>query len=151
MRLNIYLVRHADASKTGEDSGRPITPKGEQQAKALADWCVAKGIDVKSIICSPFLRTQQTAAPIGKALDVQVKTDDRLAPGAVSLDNLKSIVGEESGDLMIVSHEPDLSSLLGEMAGARTVVKKAGLARLECDVNDLGAASLLWVTSPNSR
>lgn len=68
----IYLIRHAqsaaNASKSSDtvmlrNADIPITEYGQQQAEQLAIWLSDHVENVKEIFVSPYLRTQQTAAP----------------------------------------------------------------------------------------
>ena len=72
--MNLIIVRHGETvdntSRTFQQPSSPLSQHGEQQAallaRRLADFNVSK------IICSDYLRTQQTAAPIAAALGLEV-------------------------------------------------------------------------------
>lgn len=76
----LYLIRHAMA--TGQSAESPLTPEGEAAALLLADQLAGAGI--QRIVASPFLRAQQTAAPLARRLGLPVETDDRLAERILS-------------------------------------------------------------------
>ena len=68
----IYLIRHAQSVANAGDNTDivtyanadiPITELGQQQAEQLAIWLIKHVENVKEIFVSPYLRTQQTAAP----------------------------------------------------------------------------------------
>ena len=68
----IYLIRHAQSVVNAGDDTEvvtyanadiPITELGQQQAEQLAIWLMEHVENVKEIFVSPYLRTQQTAAP----------------------------------------------------------------------------------------
>lgn len=71
----LYVIRHAKA--TGQPAESPLTPEGQADALRLAEHLAGAGI--KRIIASPFLRAQQTAAPLAECLALPVQIDDRLA------------------------------------------------------------------------
>lgn len=78
----IVLVRHGqtDANRAGRLLGRadpPLNARGREQADALAAAFKA-GPAPEVVVTSPLLRTQETAAAIGAATGVPVRTDARL-------------------------------------------------------------------------
>ena len=53
------------------------------------------------------------------------------------------------GDLMLVGHEPDFSRTIGELTGgARVVMKKGGLARLDLAGGGHERWELVWLLPP---
>ena len=81
MSMKLYVVRHGETqwNALNKICGRtdvPLTEKGLEQAKLLADWLETARIDV--IIASPMIRAQQTAAAVSEKLGVPVQTDPRL-------------------------------------------------------------------------
>ncbi|QMT30578.1 histidine phosphatase family protein [Alysiella filiformis] len=76
----IYLIRHAqsaaNAGKTSDtvthtNAKIPITELGQQQAEQLSIWLRQNIENVHEIFVSPYLRTQQTAAPYVQAIHMQ--------------------------------------------------------------------------------
>jgi len=77
--MDLILWRHADARdpRDGEpDDERPLTAKGERQAKRMAQWLNHHLPDSTRVLCSPTLRTRQTA----QALDRKFKLVPSLGP-----------------------------------------------------------------------
>ena len=56
----------------------PLAPVGVQQAEALAREVAARG-GVEAIVCSPLLRTQQTAQILADRVGVPIEVDDGIA------------------------------------------------------------------------
>jgi probable phosphoglycerate mutase len=56
----------------------PLAPVGEQQARALAAEVAARH-DVSRIVCSPLLRTRQTAQVVAEAVGLPVDVDEGVA------------------------------------------------------------------------
>ncbi|MEX2625789.1 MAG: phosphoglycerate mutase family protein [Ilumatobacteraceae bacterium] len=81
--MTLYLVRHAKAGErrawTGDDTERPLSSKGWKQASAVADRLGPLG--VTDLVSSPFARCRQTLEPLATLLDLEVRTDRRLAEG----------------------------------------------------------------------
>lgn len=75
----IIFVRHgqseANVAKTYNDDGlSPLTEKGHEQAKKLAQD--TDHVDI--ILSSPFLRTRQTAAPLAEKFGLEIEIRDYL-------------------------------------------------------------------------
>jgi probable phosphoglycerate mutase len=79
----LYLVRHGRTALNvgGRLRGRldpPLDQEGQNQAHALGQGFAALPRPPRRVVAGPLLRTRQTAAAIGRALDVEVLVDDRL-------------------------------------------------------------------------
>ncbi|MBQ3290861.1 MAG: histidine phosphatase family protein [Mogibacterium sp.] len=77
----IYVVRHGETEWNADNKvvGRtdvPLNAKGIEQAKETARLLKGSNIDV--FLCSPMLRTRQTADVISSELGIPYKIDDRL-------------------------------------------------------------------------
>ena len=134
--MQLYILRHADAdTEAATDSARTLSAKGEEQARLVAQFCRALGIQPGVIFASPLVRAQQTAKPVGKELRVEITTARWLACGAkpdailAELAALKNVPA-----VMLVGHEPDLGNLVAHLLGADggTIhVRKASLTFVE--------------------
>src|SRR3989442_12300969 len=76
--MELILWRHADAEDGADDMARRLTPAGEKQAAAMAQWRRAHLPAQYTVLASPALRAQQTAAALGAS----IVTDKARAPGA---------------------------------------------------------------------
>lgn len=65
-----YFVRHAE--KAPEKVDPQLSEAGQQRAQLLAAMLVKSGIE--AIYATPYQRTQQTAKPLAKQLQLPVKT-----------------------------------------------------------------------------
>ena len=80
---SILLIRHAKAGSRStwdgdDDSQRPLTPKGQRQAEALA----ARWHDrVTAVQSSPFLRCVETITPLAARVGVEIEVLPMLAEG----------------------------------------------------------------------
>ena len=101
----IFLVRHAEQSADVEDP--PLTETGHRRAKALAR--MLKGAGVNVIYGSELKRTIQTAEPLAKELNVQIKTMSRR-----DIDGLINRLRTEHANdrVLIVSHAFTVPRLL---------------------------------------
>lgn len=141
MARQLWLLRHADAEPHGTraDSERRLTERGERQARLAGTALGRLRVGVEAILVSPKVRARQTAELAGESWGEQqappqahpptLQTHAPLAGGfdvAQALDALAGI--DPEGNLMVVGHEPDLSSVVAELTGARIDLKKGGLA-----------------------
>ena len=82
--VRLYLVRHAKAAPGDPDELRPLTPEGREEARRLAERLAAERPD--AVVTSPLLRARETAEVLARACGLEAVPDERLAPGATSLD-----------------------------------------------------------------
>jgi probable phosphoglycerate mutase len=80
--VDLVLVRHAEpvTIAAGEVEGPadpPLTPEGVEQAERLAAWLAHEPID--ALVASPQRRARETAAPVARALGIEVETVEGLA------------------------------------------------------------------------
>lgn len=150
----LVLLRHAQAGRVGEwdgaDRDRPLTEAGQVSARRMAASLTAFLPEQVELLSSPYLRARQTAAPLAEALGVPVRQKKWLAPGAVAGVELEALAARlpADGSLVVVGHEPDLSSLaerlMGCSAGAAGVHMGKGTA---CALGGglPGPMQLLWL------
>jgi phosphohistidine phosphatase len=128
----IVLVRHAQAGDPGDWSGadrdRPLDAKGQHSALRMAR-ALASLLPAGNALCSsPYLRARQTAAPLAQALDTPLRQQKWLAPGEPSGIELEKLARSlpDTGCLVMVGHEPDLSLLAGRLLGSTSAVVRMG-------------------------
>jgi len=74
----IYLIRHGETawSRSGQHTGRtelPLTPQGEQQARALAPWLGS--VLFTEVLTSPRQRARKTCALAGLGQNARIEPD----------------------------------------------------------------------------
>jgi phosphohistidine phosphatase len=122
--MDLILWRHADAGEPVDDAAvddlqRPLTARGEKQAKRMAEWLNRFLPDSARILSSPALRTRQTADALGR----KVRTVAALAPGASHTQALAAARWPDSREpVLLVGHQPMLGQLAAYlMGGAATL------------------------------
>ena len=163
MSLNLYLLRHGvavdrDPHSFPDDSGRPLTLKGEDRVRLVSDAMQALELSFDGILSSPFLRARQTAEIVTSALGLrrQLQFCDELMPGGdpKALVRFINRMQPAPENLLLVGHEPYLSELLSMLISgqpdAAIDLKKNGLAKLEvAERLKYGrCASLNWLLAP---
>ena len=162
MARQLWLLRHADAEPHGtrEDSERRLTERGERQARLAGEAIALMGVEFEALLSSPkerALRTATVAAQawsdrseiggtqpegLGQRAKVEIHaplSGDFDAGQALAVMSALPSRPRPAGEadpparVLLVGHEPDLSTVVAELTGARIDLKKGGLAvvRLE--------------------
>lgn len=106
--MDLILWRHADAMEGPDDLKRPLTARGEKQARQMAGWLRQYGPSSLRLVVSPALRTRQTA----KALELPFEINRQLAPNASASDLLAASGWPDArGAVVLVGHQPALGQL----------------------------------------
>ncbi len=108
-RMDLLLWRHAEAAAEDDDDlKRPLTKRGQHQAKVMAAWIKAHQPKGLRILASPAVRTRQTA----QALQLPFEIERRIGPGAcVSALIAASGWPQAAGAVLLVGHQPSLGRL----------------------------------------
>lgn len=168
--LLVVLARHAEREYyvSLQDWQQPITPKGQRAANNLGERLRSQlfpktksGEDkispVRLIFSSPFLRCKQTAAILMDYLEPKAGvhpvnalslTTDEKALEAVRW-TLKTVAANlETGCLVFVGHQPELTAISRSLCGRGIELKKAEAIGLEIEIHNgmwiVGSASLIW-------
>jgi phosphohistidine phosphatase len=115
----LLLLRHAksDYPQGVADHERPLAPRGEREAALAGDWLRAHAPAIDAVLCSTATRTRETLART--RVDAPVDYLDRLydaTPGAV-IEEINR-VGADVETLLVIGHEPTMSSLALGLASA---------------------------------
>jgi phosphohistidine phosphatase len=140
--MEIYILRHGLAQEAHggmRDADRPLTPEGTK--KLLPVLRRARAIDVQPpvILTSPYRRARETAQVAAEALRGEPKL---VESRALTPESSPELVWDEirnhksDRQIMIVGHEPLLSSVYSYLLGAALLqidVKKGSLGRIDVD------------------
>ena len=129
--MDLVLWRHAEAEPGEPDLGRKLTPKGEKQARRVAEWLHNRLPDSAKIYASPARRAQQTAQALAEVTHRKFKTLDALSPSATAREVLEAIGWNGGkGTLVVVGHQPTLGEIASRVMNGREQdwpIKKGGL------------------------
>jgi phosphohistidine phosphatase len=151
---NIILWRHADAAEFAsdqalyDDMARPLTLKGQQQAKKVARWLtehLPKNINCQ---CSPALRAFQT----GLAINLKVNINPAFKPSANIQQVLNAMRNINQENILLIGHQPWLGLLLAELAGlanSDVSIKKGAIWWLRQVDAETERYQIISVQSPN--
>ena len=170
--MKIFIMRHGEAASiAGEDSLRPLTKQGANEADKMGQWLALSKPTIMNIFVSPYLRAQQTCAFITDALtkaslisDAELKTLDFITPsGNVShlhdyldgiLQSYDSVMHRSSFNnnqaIILVSHMPFVSYLVAELTGTSNmpIFSTGAIAAIDYDIK-LMQGQLVTMVSPN--
>jgi phosphohistidine phosphatase len=164
----ILLLRHAK-SAWGEagvpDHDRPLNPRGERTAEAMADHLLAKAPMPDLILCSTATRARQTLAPLieripAPAPPIALENGLYLASAETLMTRLQDLP-ETVSTVLVIGHNDGMWNLAERLAGqgkatllaaVRDKFPTGALATIEIDGNwrslTAGAATLAAFARP---
>ena len=134
--MRLYLMQHALAYSSEENSERPLNPEGVKQAKHSASGIKRLGLVFDLIMTSSKRRAKQTAALVAEEVRYpysDIMTTEALLPDRTP-DELLELLQKESTDsrILIVGHLPHLPRLAEALTrGGDLIFENAGLTCLE--------------------
>ena len=126
--MRLFLVRHAHSDPGVPDELRPLSARGREEARALGERLTGSAPDV--VLASPLLRARETGAAIAKAAGIELRVDERLAPGATAADVLAAVDGA-GATVVVVGHQPDCSEITLALGAGEREFKTAAFAEIE--------------------
>ena len=119
----LYLLRHADAApaRAGQqDSERPLTGHGREQAAEAAAEARSKEYFPDAILTSPYARARETARIFAGLYGMSGKVIEEplLACGCSPQDIRKILLHYKAcGSILCVGHEPDFGVIAAALLG----------------------------------
>lgn len=158
----LFILRHGIAVTRGDadyplDSDRPLTAKGIKRMRRIANGMRRMKVGFDIILSSPYKRALETSFVVGREYGVgqAVQTHPALKAEVLPEEVIRTLLAKYSTRqrMLLVGHEPQLSALVSTLisgsAGARPLLKKGGLCKLQVDRLQLGkCATLLWLLTP---
>jgi phosphohistidine phosphatase len=161
-KLEIYVMRHGEAVKnihsgtSVSDADRPLTISGKKEIEEISYFLKALNIKFSLIISSPLQRAHQTAFIVSKIFKAANNLEDwdELKPEGAKqalADKLSKL--KEDSAILLVGHEPFLSSFMSEIVfgspGGNLALKKGGFAKLRIMSNfPKMTGELRWLLTP---
>ena len=128
----LFLVRHAHSDPGDPDDLRPLSARGREETRALAEKLAAHSSPPRLVLSSPLLRARETAETIAEAVSAELRIDERLAPGT-TLEGLSDALAGADGAVAAVCHQPDCSEIALELTGHDPGFPPGGVAELSVD------------------
>ena len=160
--MDLFIMRHGEAGKRlssdTKDFSRPLTLEGKREVTDVAKSLKYLGVKFNFIITSPLKRAYQTASLVAMSFKSENKIEqwDELKPEGNRTDLHRKLSEKFKQDsyILIVGHEPYLSSMISEIiskgdAGGHLVLKKAGMAKIRVtSSNQKIQGELRWLLTP---
>ena len=157
----LYLLRHAIALSRDEwresDRDRPLSSKGEQIMRRIADRMLEIPLSFDLILSSPYRRAEQTANIVASTFKLKsaLQFTDHLTPDGDSEELIRSLTSLHPlpDSILLVGHEPYLSQLASTLVVGTSdlplTLKKAGLVKLSIgSLRYRRCATLEWLLAP---
>jgi phosphohistidine phosphatase len=160
--VRVHLLRHAiaaprDREHWPDDRSRPLTGDGRRRMARAAAGIATLGQRFDLVLSSPLIRAAETAKIVAAALhpSPEVKLLKPLAPGG-GTGAVVAVLATFPADasILLVGHEPDLSSLVGALVLARREdlpieFRKGSLCRIDFNgVPRLGEGRITFLLPP---
>lgn len=149
--MRVLFLRHADAEVLRTtDEARPLTSKGNRQARIVGEFLASSGLRPSMILTSPLVRARETAGVVTAVAGLpDPEVAGWLACGMTPARCYAECgkLAADAGDILLVGHEPDFGEVIGEWIGgggamASVRVRKASLTGLNVCAFAPGGAGL---------
>ena len=116
----LVLLRHAKSEYPPgvADHERPLAPRGVREAGLAGDWLRGHLGDVDQVLCSTATRARQTGKRAGLTAPVRYVDDLYDATPGTVIATINTTVGDDVRTLLVIGHEPAMSSVALGLAGA---------------------------------
>jgi phosphohistidine phosphatase len=157
-RIDLFILRHGEAGNrmtvVEEDSERPLTPEGRAEMQKIAKSLKTIGLQINRIYTSPLRRARETAEIAAEILKIPTLEEwDELKPDGSKAALYRKLARlEQNSRLILVGHEPYLTSMIGEIIGstsAKIVLKKGGIGKVRItSFTPRISGELHWLLAP---
>lgn len=151
--MDVFLLRHGKAERPSaripSDYHRPLTVPGRREMEKVGRAIRKMGIRPDLLASSPLVRAAQTAEIVSGYLGAAVDEWEVLKPEAPPAGAIKALEDAGADSVMLVGHEPHMSTLISQMISDGTAsvsLKKGGLACVRTYMP--GSANLRYVLTP---
>ena len=148
--MKLYFLRHGKADWPDwdkPDDGRPLTKEGRREMERIAKFLRDLKVSPALILTSPLPRASQTAQYAADALGVPLQEEPALAKGFTATKLRPLLKRAKGGDLMIVGHEPDFTTVIRALTGGDMKLGKGGIARVDLEPTAIDGR-LVWLIPP---
>ena len=128
----IFLVRHGHADPGEPDELRELSARGRAEAGDAGERLASHASTPLLVLTSPLVRARQTAERIAKATAAELRTEERLRPGATAA-SLRAAVEDEEAPVAVVGHQPDCSEIARELTGDDPGFSTGGVFEFQLD------------------
>ena len=153
--MTIFILRHGKAEPRRSkiaDAARDLTGKGRRDVRVVLERARDAGMRVDVVLTSPLRRAVESAAIAMETLDPQPRLieTNSLRPNQPATKVWEKL--PEANTLLLVGHEPQLSSIVVFLLGApelRIRLKKGALVCIQVEqVSASPRGTLEWMLTP---
>lgn len=137
--MELFIMRHGpaeDVSDTGLDSDRLLTAKGRERVRLVARELHRLGEKPRAIMTSPLARALETARIVQAEFALHRAPFEEhawLGMQGRARELVDQIVEEQRDGVVLVGHEPELSTLVRELTGRHVHMDKAMVVGITYD------------------
>jgi len=149
--MRLYFLRHGKADWPDwdkPDDERPLTKEGRREMERIAEFLRELKIEPTVILSSPLPRAWQTAEYVAAALGANLVEVPALGNGFSAAKLRPLLKRAEGGDLMLVGHEPDFTTVIRALTGGDVKLGKGGIARVDLQQGAAPDGRLIWLIPP---
>lgn len=152
--MRLWLLRHGHAEPHASgDAQRRLTAHGRQEVVQSAAQLIGRPLE--AVLCSPYVRAQQTAGLVLEALQSSLTLE--VVPWLTPESSLREVLGHlaarPEAEILLVSHQPLIGDLGGMLEhGHRQQplpMGTASLAALQGDMPIAGGMHLMALFHPH--
>ncbi|MFV2058796.1 MAG: histidine phosphatase family protein [Thiohalomonadales bacterium] len=160
MSKTLILFRHAHAEwQSDNDHNRPLSIRGEQEAKKIGQLLSHRHSPPQQLICSSAVRAESTASIANTSGDwmcfLQVDKALYNTDASSALNYIKSLSNNKER-IMLVGHEPTWSDLSNDLLieKQKLVFSTGMMVAINFELSywseiEIGKGKLAWVLGPN--
>ncbi|TMR20727.1 histidine phosphatase family protein [Nonomuraea zeae] len=128
------MLRHSKAAHVAglADRERPLTGRGERDAKRAGDEIRASGLDPDVVLCSPALRTRRTAELAFPESEISYERDIYEAYADELLELVRGS-DPDASTVVLCGHNPGVHELALSLAGGDYGFRPGAFAVIEVD------------------
>ena len=150
--MKLYLLQHGDALPEEVNPNRPLSERGREDVKRLAEFVGTHGILVKRVYHSGKTRARETAEVVAARMATGVKIE--ATTGLNPNDPVEPFVKQTNNwqeDTLLVGHMPFIGRLAGYLlagnSSSRFVAFTPG-SMLCLERNETGIWAITWMLRP---
>jgi phosphohistidine phosphatase len=152
----VYFLRHgiAERQSPGGDRARRLTEEGKAELGRVLAFAKKAQVKPEMVLCSPYVRAVETAGLAMEvlALEGSYSLAEALVPESSAIHLWNEVRTQGADSMLVVSHEPLLSSTVAWVLGssrAMVLFPPAGLVGIEFGSTGAdGAGVLRWMVTP---
>lgn len=154
--MQVFIMRHGDAAlDAASDSARPLTARGCDESRQMANWLQSQEVNIERVLVSPYLRAEQTLKIVKEVLAFPEEEEvlPELTPGGdIGLVSayLQALADSGVATVLLISHLPLVGYLVAELCPAETapMFTTSAIACVTLDAQSEQGGVFNWQMSP---